>query len=209
MRAIARPCRIVSDDGAKQNPVVTDGWKLALLDILCLDYYFQVVHVHDVLRALENIDSKIAAAVRIFSRVTNPEDWHVVLESFSPRQQDAILGQLGVVSVFNPKNPTGHYRLQLSNQVQYLVANRLLELYRQQEANGYCAWPKKMCFSECTLDGKELDVSNAHKFSWPQRCGELVLSFVDLTPVPCMARPMTMHRFTALRSMVLNNRVCP
>ena len=38
----------------------------------------------------------------------------------------------GVVAFFNPKNPTGHYRLHLSNQVQYLVATRLLELYRQQ-----------------------------------------------------------------------------
>ena len=76
-----------------------------------------------------------------------------------------------------------------------------------QEANGYCSWPKKVCFTECNLDGKDLDCKNAHKLAWPERRGELVLSFVDLTPVPCNARPMARARFLALRSIVLNNRV--
>lgn len=37
-------CRFV-DEGVGSAHSVTDGWKLGLLDILCLDFYFTVAQV--------------------------------------------------------------------------------------------------------------------------------------------------------------------
>jgi hypothetical protein len=51
------------------------------------------------LEAFDNSDSKVEAAVRAFSRVMNPEDWHAVHSLFSSRQQDSIAEQLGMLSV--------------------------------------------------------------------------------------------------------------
>lgn len=48
-----------------------------------------------ILKSLDNADSRVDAAVRVFSRVTDPEDWHLVQHSFSPVQQDVIAEQLG------------------------------------------------------------------------------------------------------------------
>lgn len=136
----------------------TDGWKLELLDTLCLDHYFTVSQATAVLRAFDFSEAKEAAAARLFSRVTNPEDWFVVLAAFPARAQDRIQARIGVVDVFNPKNPSGRYVLALASQVQYMVATRLLGLFRQQHSRGLCAWPRRQCFTECTLDGAELQV---------------------------------------------------
>ena len=53
------------------------------------------ISLMQMLKALDNADSRVEAAVRVFSRVTDPEDWHLLQHSFSPRQQDAISEQLG------------------------------------------------------------------------------------------------------------------
>jgi hypothetical protein len=38
-------CRLLAEGAG----TVTDGWKLSLLDILCLDYYFTVAQVTQVM----------------------------------------------------------------------------------------------------------------------------------------------------------------
>lgn len=150
------PCSLVTN--TQTAATITDGWKLELLDTLCLDNYFTVAHVCAILRSFDFAEPKEAAAARLFSRITNPEDWHVVLGCFPPRQQERIQERLGVVDVFNPKNPSGRYVLQLANQVHFMVATRLLELYRQQHSRGFCAWPRRKCFTECSLDGQDMQV---------------------------------------------------
>eukprot|EP00892_Ulva_mutabilis_P004358 jgi/Ulvmu1/2294/UM013_0141.1 len=197
--------RLVADAGAAV--AATDGWKLELLDTLCLDHYFTVAHACSVLRSFDSPDAAEAAAVRLFSRVTDPEDWHTVLAGFAPQQAERVQERLGVVDVFNPKNPSGRYVLQLANQVHAMVATRLLELYRQQHSRGFCAWPRRRCFTECSLDGVDLQVKDPHKVTLPGRTGELVICFVDLSPVPATAVPMSRPRFAALRSIILNSRV--
>ena len=52
-----------------------------------------------------------------------------------------------------------------------------------------------------------MQVRDPHKVTLPGRQGQLVVSFVDLTPVPVTAVAMNGPRFSALRSIVLNSRV--
>lgn len=54
-----------------------------------------------------------------------------------------------------------------------------------------------------------MQVKDPHKMTLPGRQGELVVSFVDLTPVPPTAIAMSAPRFAALRSIVINSRVRP
>lgn len=122
--------RLVAGPESSPAATATDDWKLELLDTLCLDHYFTVGQACAVLRAFDSSEPKEAAAARLFGRVTNPEDWHVVLANFPPRQHERIQERIGAVDVFNPKNPSGRYVLQLSNQVCLRTVNSRLRSQR-------------------------------------------------------------------------------
>jgi hypothetical protein len=186
---------------------VTDGWKLELLDTICLDLYFTCEQAKEVVESMEYGAMKVAAASRMFTRIVDAEEWHRVENALNESEQDLLNEQLGVVTLFNAKNPTGHYVLHLSNQVHYFTATRLLELFRQQWANGLCQWPLRFCFTECLFNGKPMDVNQPHKMKIPSDSGTMAISFVDLRPVPPTARPMAPITFSALRSMLLNIQV--
>jgi hypothetical protein len=185
----------------------TDGWKLELLDTICLDLYFTCEQAKQVVESIYYGAAKVSAASRMFTRIVDAEEWHRVEEALSASEQDLLNEQLGLITLFNAKNPTGHYVLHLSNQVHYFTATRLLELFRQQWANGLCQWPLRFCFSECLFNGKPVDVNQPHKMKLPSNSGTVAISFVDLRPVPCSAQPMAPVTFSALRSMLLNIQV--
>jgi hypothetical protein len=188
-------------------PTVTDGWKLELLDTLCQDFYFTSRQAREIIESVDYADSRVTAAVRIFTRITNPEDWEErTICILTEAQRHDVQEQLGMVQLFNPKNPTGRYALTLSNQLHYLTATRLLQLYRQQWANGFCNWPLKYCFIECTHQGVEINVSEPHKLTLPTD-GDLIITFVDLTPLPPDAVSMHQSTFSALRSLLLHSQV--
>jgi hypothetical protein len=186
---------------------VTDGWKLELLDTICLDLFFTCQQARHVVESMDFGNAKVGAASRMFTRIVDAEDWHSVEKVLTTAEQELLNEQLGVVQLFNAKNPTGRYCLHLSNQVHYFTATRLLELYRQQWANGLCEWPLQFCFTEYTHNGKALDVNQPHKMMMPSNSGTVTISFVDLRHVPAHAQPMAHPTLLALRSVLLNSLV--
>ncbi len=63
---------------------------------------------------------------------------------------------------------TGSYSLMLAHQAQYCVANRLLNLYIQQEEEGLCVHPHNVCFATATLDGVNMDTKEPRKIVIPR-----------------------------------------
>jgi Domain of unknown function (DUF4476) len=197
-------CRLMGGD--KSGNDITDGWKMELLDTVCLDNYFTCSQVNQVLQSIDYAETRITATVRMFSRIVNPEDFTVALNILTGAQMEEIQSRLGVLRIFNPKNPTGCYTLELGHQLGFLVAVRLLELYRAQCASGFCSWPNSVCFVNCSLDGNDVDVQRPHQMKLPLH-GQLAVTFVDLTPIPNDAMAMHPSLFAAMRSILVNQKV--
>ena len=198
-------CRLVTPTPG--YPVATDGWKLELLDTLCLDNFFTAEQARRILESIDYADSRVTAAARMFTRVTDTENWHRAVDVLTGAQQHELHAMLGVMSFFAPRNPTGHYKLALASQTHFMCAMRLLEIYRTQWANGLCRWPRSCCFVELVADGVQLDTNEPHKLSIPRGCSDLEVSFVDLSGTPPDVQPMHPSTFSALRSLLLNSPV--
>lgn len=205
LQAAVLACRLVQVTA--RAPSVSDGWKLELLDTLCLDVYFTCAQVRRVVESIEYADLRVPAACRVFTRVLDPEEWREAEAALTRVQREDVQTLLGVASVLNPKNPTGRYVLQLSHHVHFFTALRLLELYREQWANGLCSWPLRCCFTEFSHNGAALDVREPHKMVLPASSGTLVVSFVDLRPVQQLAPVMGDATFRALCSIAVNSAV--
>ena len=188
-------------------PVATDGWKLELLDTLCLDHFFTASQARHILESIDYADSRVVAAARVFTRVTDTENWPHAVAVLTGAQQHELHTMLGVLSFFSPRNPTGRYTLALASQAQFMCAMRLLDIYRAQWANGLCRWPRSYCFVEWSADGVKLDTQEPHKLSLPRGCSTLAISFVDLSLIPPDAELMHPSTFSALRSLLINSPV--
>jgi hypothetical protein len=189
------------------HPVATDGWKLELLDTLCLDHYFTAEQARRILGSIDYADSRVVAAARVFTRITDTENWPRALDLLTGIQQHELNGMLGVTAFFSPRNPTGQYTLAVASQTQYMCAMQLLEIYRAQWANGLCRWPRSCCFVEWSADGVQLETQEPHKLSLPCNCSTIQISFVDLAPIPPDLKAMHPSTFSALRSLLLNSPV--
>ncbi len=61
----------------------------------------------------------------------DPQNAHKLLKQVLDKSQmKELYTRLGSLAIFNPRNPTGYYRLQLSQQAQFTVARRLLEMFQ-------------------------------------------------------------------------------
>jgi len=185
---------------------VTVDWALELLATLCLDHYFTSAQVQTVVRSFVCGEDRVEAASRLFARVVDPEEWHTMIAELTTEQRGNLHDKLGPLAAFNPKNPTGAYELLLVNRVHAAVAARLVELYRQQLSKKYCRYPLQVCFQECTHNGAKVDVSDPAKIVVP-RSGSLSIIFVDLTPVPPGAAPMSAAAFAVLLVKLVNEKV--
>jgi hypothetical protein len=65
-------CRLVQ--GAKAEDEVTDGFKIELLDTLCLDNYLLCSQADQVLQSIDYAETRVTALMRMFSRLVNPEE---------------------------------------------------------------------------------------------------------------------------------------
>ena len=61
----------------------------------------------------------------------DPQNAHKLMKQVLDKSQmKELYTRLGSLAIFNPRNPTGYYRLQLSQQAQFTVARRLLEMFQ-------------------------------------------------------------------------------
>ena len=75
--------------------------------------------------------SQVEAGLQVYGRIMDPQNAHKLMKQVLDKVQlKDLYTRLGSLAIFNPRNPTGYYRLQLSQQTQFTVARRLLEMFQ-------------------------------------------------------------------------------
>ena len=76
----------------------------------------------------ENSNSKVVVATRLFTQVSDTDNAERLLAKLNQLERKQVEKKLGQFYYFNSKNPTGHYRLNLSIEFERLVAVRVAEV---------------------------------------------------------------------------------
>ena len=99
---------MVNPGQTEHSPPVTDGWKLELLEALCLDFFFSAKQAATIIATIDYADSRVTAAARVFARIVDLENWHeVAIAGLTPVQQHELHAQLGAVEV----RTSGHLKV--------------------------------------------------------------------------------------------------
>lgn len=102
------------------------SWQRELVDTMWQEYCFTFSQAKEVLKAIEN-DSKIYAWIRLFNRVMNRHFRYDIFQYLPNIESKQIaMKYLGESYCFTYYNPTGHYKLKLSNKQEREVALTLL-----------------------------------------------------------------------------------
>lgn len=131
-----------------------------LVETMCQEYTFTYSQACEVLKAIED-ESKIYASVRLFNRILNRHLRYDLLQ-YLPNVDSKLIAMnhLGQSYNFTFYNPTGHYKLKLSNKPERDVALSLLMFNRKSKlliSQGDVSDRSKMgnqsCFRNERLDG--------------------------------------------------------
>lgn len=114
---------------------------------------------------------------QIFCRLVDPESFHVALSTLSAAHREATYEKLGVLSLFHPDNPTGKYDLILGQQAHYMIASRLLKMFREQYDDGLCSLPTLTCAPHFRINEELKFITDPHTVELPRE-GRLEVSFV-------------------------------
>ena len=101
----------------------------AILDMSAKEFYFNAEQVDELLDLFTDQQAKAEAVIKLFERVLDTENLLQIVETkMDKEQRDRIERQLGPLYRFDRKNPTGHYRLDLSERFQHMLATQLTQL---------------------------------------------------------------------------------
>eukprot|EP00899_Mesostigma_viride_P004543 jgi/Mesvir1/1408/Mv14409-RA.1 len=104
-----------------------DSWRLNLVQIMCYDHFFTARQAGELLSYFEWSSEKLEAAGSMFARVVDPQRIESMTAGFKPAEAEEFFSRLGVLALYQPRNPTGRYCLNLSSQVHYTIACRLFD----------------------------------------------------------------------------------
>ena len=92
-------------------------------------FAFNSAQVGEMIDEFENSSSKVTVATRLFTQVSdNNNNAERLLSKLNQLERKQVEKKLGQFYYFNPKNPTGHYRLNLSIEFERMVATRLADV---------------------------------------------------------------------------------
>ncbi|GMH50206.1 hypothetical protein TL16_g00716 [Triparma laevis f. inornata] len=91
-------------------------------------FAFNSSQVGEMIDEFENSNSKVVVATRLFTQVSDTDNAERLLAKLNQLERKQVEKKLGQFYYFNSKNPTGHYRLNLSIEFERLVAVRVAEV---------------------------------------------------------------------------------
>lgn len=91
-------------------------------------FAFNSEQVGEVIDEFESSDSKVVVATRLFTQVSDAENAEKLLSKLNQLERKQVEKRLGQFYYFNPSNPTGHYRLNLSIEYERMVATKICEV---------------------------------------------------------------------------------
>ncbi len=101
----------------------------AILDMTSKEFYFKADQIEDLLGLFTDERSKREAVIKLFERTLDTDALlEMVEEKFDEEHRKYIERKLGPLYRFDPKNPTGHYRLDLSRPFERLLANKMIQM---------------------------------------------------------------------------------
>ena len=99
-----------------------------LVSSLSDTFAFNSTQVGEMIDEFENSNSKVMVATRLFTQVSDTDSAEKLLAKLNQLERKQVEKRLGQFYYFNSKNPTGHYRLNLSIEFERLVAVRVCEV---------------------------------------------------------------------------------
>eukprot|EP00741_Cyanophora_paradoxa_P018362 tig00000204_g17729.t1 len=172
----------------------------ALTKIASHDVYFTTQQIAGVLARIGDSTLRVQAMAHVFSRILDFENLHGLVVSMPEHEARAVRHLIGQLYYFNPRNPTGHYKLSLENPFDRRIALQLQEMGNKEKL-------VRKNFADTSRDGRREtwrnEALNGYPFQYkpsyeiPQN-GVLELDYVCTAPVPTTARPMADEAFEKL-----------
>ena len=101
----------------------------AILDMTAKEFYFKADQIEDLLGLFTDERAKAEAVIKLFERTFDTESLlDMVEEKMNIEQRQYIEKRLGPLYRFDPKNATGHYRLDLARPFERLLANKMVQI---------------------------------------------------------------------------------
>lgn len=142
---------------------------------------------------------RVHMLANLFSRIVDRAQFDEIEEKLSPIELAALKQQLGALYNFSDENPTGHYRLNLSNPFDHQLAHKILELNNdeRQERKDKNLFDTSddgqyMNFRNETIDGKAFVWNGAYKVP---DVGLLEFDYVSTTRPPFDASSVSVNMF--------------
>lgn len=114
----------------QMSSATTEDQKKRQQDLLTMtskEFYFRAEQVGQLLDLFDDKVEKATAVVKLFERVLDTDELlEIVEEKLDAEHRMIIQKQLGLLYTYDAKNPTGHYRIDLSTNFERLVAMKLL-----------------------------------------------------------------------------------
>ena len=99
-----------------------------LISQLSNTFAFNSSQVGEIIENFENSTSKVSVATRLFTQVTDTNNAEKLLSKLNQLERKQVEKKLGQFYYFNNRNPTGHYRLNLNQEYERLVATRIADV---------------------------------------------------------------------------------
>ena len=111
-----------------RNEKADDRRATSLVKQLSDTFAFNSAQVGEMIDEFENSNSKVIVATRLFTQVSDTDNAEKMLAKLNQLERKQVEKKLGQFYYFNSKNPTGHYKLNLSVEFERLVAVRLADV---------------------------------------------------------------------------------
>eukprot|EP01050_Picozoa_sp_SAG11_P009709 SAG11_NODE_931_length_6499_cov_28.824219_1_plen_1551_part_00 len=112
----------------------------AIVDMTAKEFYFKVDQVGDLLDLIPDKRAKVEAVIKLFERVLDTDELLEIVETkMDAEQRQYIEAQLGQLYRFDPKNPTGHYQINLARPFDRLLVVKMIAMSNGENDDRHAA----------------------------------------------------------------------
>jgi hypothetical protein len=112
---------------------VTDNG-MSLLRLAAREFYFTAEYAGLFLQMCKDTASRVDVMTSMFPRIVDPVNvQHMCFDYLTRAEMGNLERNLGPLLHFTPGNPTGHYKLELINPYHRIIAQKLVEIAKEQK----------------------------------------------------------------------------
>jgi hypothetical protein len=116
----------------REKSVVDQG--ISLLKLAASEFFFVSRQVAELIGMFTDSPTRISAVSVLLERTVDYMNWTgVIFRAMTDGELRGLENKLGPLFYFTPSNPTGHYRLQLANPYERLIAQKIIEISSEEK----------------------------------------------------------------------------